>query len=362
MLFLRKIGYRVVFWIYYTLNRVQRFLLPPHASILLTMTNGFVVSRCLSIAAHYNIADKVGKSGSSIETLAAAMDCNPEALYRVMRALSSVGIFKETKERFFINTRQSEACLSDNDNAILAWLKYFSSESQYNMWGKLPLCLRNGKDVFRNLYDSSVFEWYNSNAQDKALFNGAMKNLSLITNKELVDAYPFSGILSVTDIGGGSGALLISILRSHIKVKGKLLDNAEVIQEAQMGISLEEESLKDRITLYEGDFFDFIPKGSDIYIMKSVLHDWEDEKAIRILTKCNEAMPQNSRILIIEMIVGKKNQPQFEKIADIAMLTLSGGKERTLHEFKALYRKANLKINKTYKTSSPFLIMELIKT
>lgn len=349
------IAYKAIGHLIYSLYKLKNIILPSYASLLSSIADNFIIQRCIYIAADLGIADKLKGGPKDIHQLSGETNTNEDALYRVMRALASQGIFKESGIRIFSSTRLSRALEKDKDDSILGWVKYFGSDWHNTQWNDLKSSVINGKDACQNLYGITPFEWFEKNPLAQDSFNEAMDTISNLTSNSLIEAYNFSRYNSIVDVGGGKGNLLSGILHANKHLTGILFDLPEVIANSNL------ENGSRRIEFISGSFFETIPAGKDIYIMKSVLHDWEDEKALNILQNVTVAMHRNSRLLVIEIIIEEGNARQFGKLLDVAMLVASGGRERTEKEYHKLFKEAGLKMLHVIPTASPFSIMEITR-
>ena len=344
---IKKIGYHIIVKLISFFKRVEQAIMPAEAYILSTMTNGFIVSRCLSAVAELEVADYIDRV-VHIDVLAKKTNCNSDALYRILRCLSSVGIFKENSNKRFSHSNLSLVLKKDSNKTVLNWLKYFNSKEQFEQWNDIISTIKNGKTVYENNFGVSIFDWHKENPEDQKLFHNAMQNISDITTYDIINSYDFSSVDSVMDIGGGNGSLLKGVLFNNTHLQGSVYDLFE-----------KNDFSKDKnIQFINGDFFKYIPKGFDLYIMKSILHDWNDNDTIKILKNIKKSMHSKSRLLIIETLIGK-HKNDFAKITDVAMLTLSGGKERTIIELKELIESSGLQIKKVIGTPTPFSLVEI---
>jgi hypothetical protein len=219
--------------------------------------------------------------------------------------------------------------------------------------------VKTGEVAHDKVQGMGSFEFYAQNAEAGKIFNRAMTNLSLLTAPAVVEAYDFSGIGKLVDIAGGHGLLLAAILKANPHLQGILFDLPFVIENA--GELLESEGVAARTVKISGNFFESVPADADAYMMKHIIHDWDDEQSMRILQSIRRAMNENSKVLIVEMIVPTGNDPSPAKGLDLVMLTMEGGKERTEKEYRELLEAAGLRLTRVIPTRSPFSIIEAVK-
>ena len=209
--------------------------------------------------------------------------------------------------------------------------------------------------------ERSISRYLNEHPEKEQLFAASMSSMAAPQNLAVARAYPFSEARVVMDVGGGNGHLLAAILRQHAAVKGILFDQPSVAEAAPANGFITAPDLNGRGSAVGGDMFLAIPKGADIYLLKSVLHDWDDERSVKILANCRDAMAPNSRILLVEGVIKPGTEPDFMKFVDLCMFVTSGGKERTQEEYTALLERAGLKLNRMLPTASALSILEAVR-
>lgn len=340
------------------LKNLRLKILPPELVISEYIIEYLVTQRLIFAVTEFWIPNLLEEGPKSVEQLAKESGTNSEALYRVMRALTGVGVFKEQKGKIFENTRLSKCLISGEKGTMSALAKYTGSTWTVKDWADLLESVEKGKDIYRIKYDQTYFQWLENHPEEQRIFDEAMVNLSNLSNAPIAAAYKFSQFNSIVDIGGGFGPQLAVILKANPHMKGTLFDIERVVRASQKENTLNNELLKDRVEFVSGDFFTMVPDGKDIYFMKSILHDWSDDDAVRILTSCRKSMKQNSRLLVADMVVKSNNKPHFAKVMDNAMLVLFGGKERTKEEFSNIFERAGFKLNRLIPTISPYSLVE----
>ncbi|MFO0579326.1 MAG: methyltransferase [Polyangia bacterium] len=337
---------------------LQESGLPPAAVMMNLTTGALVLSRCLFVAAELGLSDLLRDGPRPVSALAAAVDASEDALYRVLRALASAGIFREEPGHRFALTPLAETLCTDVPGSLRSWVRYGSSEWQWSNWAPILGTIRNGKTVHENVHKKSFFAWYAEHPAYSASFDAAMSAGAKMLHPIVVSAYDFSKLRSLVDIGGGTGALLAAILEANPHLHGTLLDQPSVIARARAEGTLAAPGLAERAELVAGDFFTSVPAGHDAYLLKWILHDWTDEECLRILRACRAAAAPGSMLLIVEMLVPPGNGPALAKMMDVCMLALTGGRERTAEEFTALLRAAGFELRRVIPTPSPYSMIE----
>lgn len=331
---------------------------PPHIAML-QMITGFWVSRTIYVAAKLGLADLVRDQPRAADELAQIAGAHAPSLYRVLRALASVGVFVEDDQKRFANTPLSETLRSDAPGSLRAFAMVELGQEHFPAWGNLMHSVKTGEIAFDNLFKQNAWEYYAQNPEDASNFNQAMKGMTEIANAAVLAAYDFSGVNKLVDIAGGTGRLVSAILNAYPQMRGVLFDLPHVIAEA--GPLLEAAGVSDRCERVTGDFFKSVTEGGDAYIMKWIIHDWDDEKSTAILKNIHRAMNPDGKLLIIEMVVTEGNQPDLSKLVDLNMLVMTGGRERTKAEFESLLSGAGFRLTRVIQTASPFAVIEAVR-
>lgn len=326
-------------------------------TILLQMVMSNWVAQSIYAAAKLGIADQLKEGARSCDELAKATGANSPALYRLLRALASVGIFAETDPGCFILTPLAAYLQSDIPGSIRDVSIMIGDAEHYSSWGNIMHSLMTGESAFDNLYGMNVFQHYERNPEPAASFDRAMTSFSSVEKEAVVSAYDFSSINCLVDVAGGEGSLLVSILLKYPQMQGILFDRPHAIDRAKL--SSECHTLGARCQLISGNFFESVPTGADAYILKHILHDWDDDRSIAILKNCHQAMTKNSKLLVVEVVIPLGNQPSVGKILDVNMLVMCpGGKERTEAEYRQLFKLAGFQMTRIIPTNSLASIIE----
>ncbi len=332
--------------------------LPPEA-IIMQMVGGVFVSQAVSLAAKLGIADLLAQKPKTVSELASETKTHKRSLYRLLRCLASVGVFAETDPQVFSLTPLAESLQSDAPNSVRDLAIFMGEEWHWRVYGEMQYSVETGKPAWGRVHGAEVFDYFGTHTEEAEIFNRAMTNISQMAVPAIVEAYDFSGINTLADIAGGHGLLLAGILKANPEIKGMLFDMTSVIEGAPA--ILEREGVAARVKLEQGNFFESVPAGADAYMMKHIIHDWDDERCIAILKNIQRVMPEHGKVLIVEMVIAPGNEPHFGKIQDMEMLVSPGGVERTESEYRELLAQAGLKLNRVIPTKSPLSIVEAVK-
>jgi hypothetical protein len=330
----------------------------PPAAQLTQMIFGFMTSQAIATAAKLGIADALKNGPRPADALAQTLGAHPHALYRLLRALASVGVFAEDPDGRFRLTPLAEPLLSDAPGSLRAFSIYFGADFHMRVWQDLYHSVVHGQPAFNHIHNKGVFEYFEENAEHAKIFTDAMTSFSASVSEPIVSAYDFAGIGTIADVGGGHGLLLSAILKKHPGMRGILYDAPSVIRGAKP--TLDGHGIGGRCETVAGDFFQSVP-AAQAYIMKHIIHDWEDEKAVTILRNCRQAMTGNGRLLVVEMVVPEGNVPSPGKFLDLEMLLFLHSHERTEKEYAALFANAGFKLNRVVQTASPYSIIEGVR-
>ena len=317
---------------------------------------GFQVSQAIHVAATLGVADLLADGARTSDELAAATDSDAGSLYRLLRALASVGIFHEDEGRRFSLTPMGALLRSDVPGSLRGWAMHVGRPYFQEAWGHLEHSIRTGDNAFQHVHGTDVWAYRAEHPDESAIFDLAMESLTAASNRALLDAYDFGRFGSVVDVGGGNGALLAALLGEFPAMRGVLLDQPHVV--ANAAAVLERAGVADRCEIVGGSFFDEVPAGGDAYTLKSIIHDFEDERAVAILRICRHAMAADTTLLLIERIVGPPNEDSRAKFSDLNMLVAPAGRERTLHEWDALVTRAGFRLATATPSTSGLAVIE----
>lgn len=314
------------------------------------------ISKPIYIAAELGIADLLVQGGKPIDVLAKESGTHGPTLYRIMRALASVGIFCETDEGIFELTPLAQYLSAD---AMGPFALLFNAKWNDRAWMHLSECVRNGETPFEKAYDEPLFRWLDYHPEAARVHNEANARKASRSHRAIVDQYDFSGFQSLTDIGGGLGALMIEILNSSPHLHGIVAERSTVVPEARKEIN--RHGLLQRCQVVACDFFSTIPIESDAYILSNILHDWSDGDCLAILKNCHRAMRPGKTILVVEMVIPGANEPSVAKLLDLEMLVMTGGRERSAHEFEELLVSSGFDLSAIIPIEGELCIIEAIR-
>ncbi len=307
---------------------------------LLDIVYSYRKAQLLYVAAKLNISDFLENGSKHSDEIAGFTGTDPDTVYRIMRALSSFGIYKENPDKYFEITEKGKLLKNDNPSSVRINIIMRMDEYNWKPWGELLNSVKTGENAFENIFGMNLFEYLTKNPEASQTFARAMGTYTQKIVKVILDSYDFSPYNLITDIGGSNGDLLRRILLKYDHISGLLFDLPIVIQNIDPGNF--ESGIRDRFKLISGSFFDSIPQNCDLYILKKIIHDWDDEHSIKILSNCFNAAKKGSKILIIENVIDIKNNNSANNIInDIHMLVQTiGGRERTREEYYKLLKTA----------------------
>lgn len=340
------------------LEKLRRNLVPPPIA-LLEMITGYWYTQAIYVAAKLGIADQLKNGPKNIDELAKATGAHAPSLYRLMRALASVNIFAEDKNGHFKLTPMAKALQSEVPDSMRAMAIMNGDDWYWRPWGELLHSVKTGNSAFKKTHRMGFFEYTEQNSEAGAVFNEAMTAFTAQSAVEVNAVYKFSGVNTLVDVGGGQGILIAGILKKHPHMRGINFDLPSVIEGAKALI--EAQGLSSRCHLIGGDFFESAPSGGDAYILKNVIHDWDDEHAAKILKNCHSVMPQNGKLLLVELVIPEGNKPFFGKFLDLDMMVMGGARERTESEYRKLFAAAGFKLTRIISMTSPESVIESIR-
>ncbi len=324
---------------------------------LFDLISGFWISRAIGTAAELGIADLINNGITTSKEIAKATNSHPQAIYRLLRALASVGLFHEGEQQSFSLTPQAELLRSDIENSMrhsaIFWGKYI-----YKQWNDLTYSIQTGKSSFEEENKMPYFSYLEKNPDEAVIFNKAISEKAANNIPAILDAYDFSSVRTLIDVGGGYGKVLVALLRRYPQMQGILFDNSQVIHEVQT--RKESLSSEKRCQLVAGDFFVNVPADGDVYFLKHIIHDWDDEKAIKILKNCRKAIKPSGKLLLAENIIFSGNDRSYAKWLDLHMLVLLNSYERTEEDYAKLFKKSGFKLVRIIRTETQICIIEAV--
>jgi ubiquinone/menaquinone biosynthesis C-methylase UbiE len=330
----------------------------PPQQVMLQLISGFWISRAIYVVAKLGIPDLLASGPKTSVELASATGTHARSLQRIMRALLSVGVVAEGANGSFALNPISET-LRTNVPGSVRWFAISElGEEHYPAWGDLMHSVKTGDIAFDHAFGMDIWEFFRTHPENAKLFNDSMSTMTAMANEEILKNYDFSSIGKIVDLGGGHGGLITSILKANPSMRGVLFDAETVVKGASE--KLEAAGLAQRCESVAGDFFKAVPEDGDAYIMKWIIHDWDDERATTILRNCRKAMKPEGRLLIVDVVIPPSNEPHFGKFIDLNMLVMTGGLERTEEEFRQLLDASGFRLRRVVPTQTPFSIVESV--
>ncbi len=305
------------------------------------LVNGYQITQAIHVATTLGIADLLAGGPRSSDDLAGETGAHPGALYRLMRALAGAGVFRETEGRRFALADLGDYLRSDGPDSLAGWTAFVGEPYHWQVWGDLLHSVQTGETAFHHVHGTDPWTYRARHPESSARFDRAMASLSRQVAAAVLEAYDFGRFGTVVDIAGGSGTFLAAILGRHATMRGVLFDLPHVV--AGAGPILAAMGVAHRCTVVEGSFFDAVPPGGDAYVLKAILHDWNDEDCVRILQTCRRAMTGGAALLAVERELGLPNECPDGKFSDLNMLAATGGRERTPEEYSALFSAAGFR-------------------
>jgi hypothetical protein len=325
----------------------------PALDDLRRLINGYQVSQAIYVTATLGIADALKDDSRTTDELAEATGTDPATLYRLLRALAAVGVLHEEHGQRFALTPLGEQLRADHPQSLGGWAAYVGRPYHWEAWGHLLESVRTGENAFRLLNGIDVWSYRAEHPEESAIFDRAMTSVTGASNQAVLDAYDFGRFGTVCDVGGGNGALLASILAKYPTMHGILFDQPHVVANAEDVLR----DVVDRCRVVAGNFFESVPEGADAYVLKAVIHDWDDTQSTTILRTCRRAV-EGGVLLLVERLVGPPNEDPAAKFGDLNMLVGPGGQERTLEEFGALFAAAGFELGGVTATSAGLALIE----
>ena len=316
---------------------------------------GPALSRALCTIAELGIADEiVAGSPQSVESLSKATGTHERSLYRILRFLASHEIFQEKGNREFDHTPLSRCLRGDAEGSFRPAAQMM--HRIYPFWDGLHHAAITGEPGFNKVFGQPLFDYLGTHPDLAPIFDAAMPAIHGHETTAMLEAYDFSAIQLLADIGGGNGSLIGAVLQRYPKLKGLLFELGHVLGRARE--SLKAYGVDNRCSVLEGNFFESVPSGADAYLFRHIIHDWTDEQSVQILNNCRKVIPNNGRLLIIEAVVPTGNEPSLAKDFDMVMLALPGGIERTEEEYRFLLEQAGFQISSITPTASVISVVE----
>ena len=329
---------------------------PPVA--LFQMASSYWVSQAIYVAARLGIADLLKDGPMSYLELAEATASHPASLRRLLRALASLGVLA-TEQNYTFQLTPIGASLQSSGLASIRSMIITLGEEHYHAWGELLRGIRSGEPAFNHVYGMDLLTYLGNTPTARTTFNEGMAEVTSLISMALLASYDFSAFSKIVEVGGGYGSLIWAILTANPALNGVLFDAPQIIESGKGYISTGE--LNGRCQAVGGNFFDSVPHGGDAYILKNVIHDWDDNHSVVILRNCRQAMAENGKVLLVEMLLPLEGAVSPQSLMDLNMLVISGGRERTEPEYREILATAGLRITRIVPTISPYSVIEAVR-
>lgn len=321
------------------------------------MIAGFWRTQAVYVAVRLRIPDLLAAGPRTADELAAETGSHTRSLYRLLRALSSSGVFCEGADHRFSLTPLSE-CLRRDTPGSMAGLAWMRGDWQYRAWGDLLHNVQTGETAFNHVFGEPLFDFLRHTPENAAIFDQGMVGVHGRETEAMLTAFDFSDIKVLADIGGGNGSVLAAVLAKYPALNAILFDRADVIDRAKANLA--QAGVADRVQFIAGDFFQSVPSGADAYFLRHIIHDWNDEQSRKILNNCHAAMPSNGRLLLAEFVLPDGPESFHGKWFDLAMMTVTGGQERTETEYRALLADCGFECLRIISTATELSVIEAV--
>jgi len=319
------------------------------------MATGCNLSRLVWAAAKLRIADHLALGPKSADELSMPTGCNARALHRFMRTLTNFGILTLVEDARFALTTLGEALKSDAPGLARTTILTMSGQSSWKAWEEFQYSIETGKPAIEKAFGMSLFDMLAQHPEEAARFSETMVSVHAAEPPAVAEAYDFSPLGVVVDVGGATGNMLAHILTRYPQHRGVLFDRPHVVSEAPA--LLRSRGVESRVTIERGSFFESVPAGGDAYILSHIIHDWSEDQCVTILGNCRRAMKPTSKLLLVELVLREGNAPGFGS-ADMVMMVFTGGEERTAQEYDKLLARAGLRMTRVVPTASNVSIVE----
>ncbi len=332
---------------------------PPPAVSMRQLVMGACVSQAISVIARLGVADVLAHGPLGVAEIARRVGAHGSTLYRVLRALDDVGVVAELENRHFALTPLGEVLRSDVPGSLREWTEMIGMPFHRHPWTDLYETVRTGEPAFDRVHGTQFFDYMAKHPEDAAVFNAAMNSATMNVTVSIIGAYDFTRFSTIVDVGGGRGGLLAAILSANPHLQGVLFDAPTVVTGVETALS--GAGVTNRCRVVSGNFFDSVPEGGDAYLLSNVIHDWDDDQAVEILSRCRAAMADTACLLLAELVLPEGRQPSMGKMLDVQMLViLTGGRQRTETEYRTLLDRAGFRLTRIVPSSGIISIVEAI--
>lgn len=332
------------------LKRLNDALAPPEIAMFEGFT-GVVRTMLVGEVARLGVADLLLDGPLASDEIARRTNTDADVMHRTLRALASEGVFVLRDDGRFENNRYSRVISREGPPGVKDFSAYWSSRSNIAAWSDFGETLRSGKTAFKRVHGVSVWEWFDAHPEERDAFAHAMSGITINLAPIVATVYPFAEVKRVCDVGGGAGVLLSELLIRHKHLSGVLCDAPGVLAFSEK--LFEDRKVRDRVTLAPGSFFEAVPEGSDCYMLKQVLHDWDDAACEKILSTVRRAMKPGDKVLVIDAIVEKSSRFGPANLSDIHMLVAcDDGRERSRSDFQRLFQATGFTPGRVFETTT----------
>lgn len=327
----------------------------PAPLALLEQIQGSIVTQAIYVAAKLGIADRLGGGPLTAEEIAEQVDANPEATYRLLRLLAGHSVFAERDDGRFELTPMADALRSDAPTSMRQIAILMGHPIHWEDWSHLDESVQTGEASMPKHRGMSAWEFFQANPEYGAVFFGGMGNMSDLETEPVAAGYDYSRFSKIVDVGAGRGTLVAAILQQAPNAKGVVFAPSSVEDAQEV---LDQTGVADRCTIEEGSFFDSVPSGADAYVLKHIVHDLPESQALTVLKNIRKAISPKGKLLLVEFVLGKGNNPHPGKLVDLWLLLLAGGKERTAEQYTELFAAAGFRLTRVVQTASAISIVE----
>ena len=349
------VAVRAVLALRKALLRAADAVVPPQIAVFERVTSA-VNAHVIGEIARLGVADLVAERAMTGAEIAERTGTDADCMRRTMRAAVALGLFHRDSAGRFSNNRLSTTLKTGDIESVRSFATYFASKSNLRAWLDFSETVRTGKNAFERVHGKSVWDWFDEHPDERETFAHAMMSMTLLNAPAIAATYPFGEVKKVCDVGGGRGTLLSEILLRHRELRAMLVDAEGVLESAKK--LLDQRGVRDRVELVKGSFFESVPRGADAYLLKNILHDWDDARSITILKNCRAAMDPGQRVLVVETIVEEDND-DFGALADLQMMVVCGeGRERGRADFERLFGKSGFRLSRVLEAPIPVAIVE----
>jgi len=339
------------------LSQIRQAVVPPNLTVF-EMVQGSWLTQAMYVASKLGIFDALAGGPATADDIARRVGADPGATFRLMRALAGNSLLKQERDGRFALTRLGDALRSDAPGSMAPMLQFVGHSKHWEHWGQLLYSVQTGKTSAEMLRGMPVFEYLETDRDLAEVFNNAMTAVSAMAIETLMPAYDFSRFKTIVDVGGGHGALLAAVLQQATDAQGVLFDLPSVV--AGAGSVLDAAGVSDRITVTGGSFFEAVPEGGDAYLLKTIIHDWDEDSALVILRNIRKAIDPAGTLALIEMVLPEGTAHHPGMLLDLEMLVAAGGQERTGAQYADLLARAGFRQTRVVSTAGPMSLVEAV--